>query len=51
MQPITVDGGESIEEAIAIMEGRGVKRLPVTANGKLVSPLSGADILRALITD
>ncbi|WP_022684480.1 CBS domain-containing protein [Sphingobium bisphenolivorans] len=50
-QPITVDGGESLEEAIAIMEGRGVKRLPVTSHGKLVGLLSRADILRALITD
>lgn len=50
-QPITVDGGESLEEAIAIMEGRGVKRLPVTSHGQLVGLLSRADILRALITD
>jgi CBS domain-containing protein len=50
-QPITVDGSEPLEEAIAIMEGRGVKRLPVTSNGKLVGLLSRADILRALITD
>jgi len=50
-QPITVDGGESLEEAIAIMEGRGVKRLPVTSKGKLIGLLSRADILRALITD
>ncbi|WP_375196367.1 CBS domain-containing protein [Sphingobium sp.] len=47
---ITVDGGEALQEAIAIMEGRGVKRLPVTSNGKLIGLLSRADILRALIT-
>lgn len=48
-QPITVDGGESLEEAIAIMEGRAVKRLPVTSNGKLVGLLSRANILRFLV--
>ncbi len=48
-QPITVDGAESLEEAIAIMEGRAVKRLPVTSNGKLVGLLSRADILRFLV--
>lgn len=47
-EPITVDGDASLEDTIAIMEGRGVKRLPVLSHGKLVGLVSRVDILRAL---
>ncbi|MDF0546383.1 CBS domain-containing protein [Sphingobium sp. H39-3-25] len=46
--PIGVDGDAPIGKAIGLMEGHGVKRLPVRAKGKLAGLISRADILRAL---
>jgi CBS domain-containing protein len=45
---ISVSGDTPLVEAVALMESRGVKRLPVVDHGQLVGILSRADLLRAL---
>ena len=45
---IAVATDTSIEQAAALMAGRGIKRLPVLSDGKLVGIISRADIVRAL---
>jgi CBS domain-containing protein len=44
----TVDEGDSLNEAVAVMEKRRVKRLPVLAEGKVVGMITRADFVRAL---
>ncbi len=44
----TVDETARLEEAVAIMEKRRVKRLPVLSDGKVVGMLSRADFVHAL---
>jgi CBS domain-containing protein len=46
--PVTVSTNSSLEEACRLIEERGVKRLPVVLNGKLVGVIARADLVRAL---
>jgi CBS domain-containing protein len=46
--PITVAPNSSLGEVCRIIEERGVKRLPVVENGKLVGIIARADLVRAL---
>ena len=45
---VTVDEAKSLCEAVAIMEKRGVKRLPVMREGQVVGMLTRADLVRTL---
>jgi CBS domain-containing protein len=47
---ITVAAGDSLADAIALMQAHGIKRLPVVENGRLTGIVSRADVLRALLT-
>jgi len=44
----TIDESAGLSEAIALMEKRGVKRLPVIADGKTVGIITRGDFVRAL---
>jgi CBS domain-containing protein len=46
--PVTVSADSSLEEACRLIEERGIKRLPVVMNGKLVGIIARADLVRAL---
>jgi CBS domain-containing protein len=46
---ISIAQDESLEEVVATMERNRVKRLPVTADGRVVGVVSRSDLLRALI--
>jgi len=46
--PITVAPTSSLGEACRIIEGRGIKRLPVVENGELVGIIARADLVRGL---
>jgi CBS-domain-containing membrane protein len=46
---LTVAQDAPLEEVVATMEKHRIKRLPVTADGKVVGVVSRADLLRALI--
>ena len=46
---ITVTPGTSLSEVVELMESRGIKRLPVLENGRMVGIVSRADLLRALL--
>ncbi len=46
--PIGIGADASLEEAVALMEGHCLKRLPVVGGGKVVGLLSRADVLGAL---
>ncbi len=46
---ISVTADASLEEIVAIMESRRVKRLPVMENGRLVGIVARADLVRALL--
>jgi CBS domain-containing protein len=43
----TIDEGAPLQDAVAVMLRRHIKRLPVVADGKLVGIVSRADLLRA----
>jgi len=45
---LTATEGTSLEEMVALMEKRHVKRLPVVRDGRLVGIVSRADLVRAL---
>lgn len=45
---IAVGGETPLGEVVALMESRGIRRLPVLENGRLVGIISRADLLRAL---
>ncbi len=45
---ITVDAETPIAEVAALLESKGIKRVPVTFNGRLVGIVSRANLLRAL---
>jgi len=47
-RPDTVDESAPLDEVVAHMTHRHVRRLPVTANGRLVGIVSRADLVRAL---
>ena len=46
---ITITSGRFVTEAAAIMTSRGVNRLPVVDDGKLVGVISRADLVRAYV--
>lgn len=46
--PITVAATSSLGEACRLIEERGIKRLPVVQNGKLIGIIARADLVRAL---
>jgi CBS domain-containing protein len=48
---ITVDPGESVPRAAALMVERGVNRLPVVEDGKLVGIVTRADLVKAFVRD
>ncbi|WP_231567749.1 CBS domain-containing protein [Sinomonas humi] len=48
--PVTIDPEATIENAIALMEGRRVRRLPVIQEGRLVGILAQADVARYYAT-
>jgi hypothetical protein len=45
---ITVDAETPMSEVAALLESKGIKRVPVTFNGRLVGIVSRANLLRAL---
>jgi CBS domain-containing protein len=47
--PISVDEDCSLEEVVALMEKKGIKRVPVLRNGKLVGIVTRKDLLRAFM--
>lgn len=48
-QPVvTVEGGTALAEIVALMESRGIKRIPVLEAGRLAGIISRADLLRVL---
>jgi CBS domain-containing protein len=47
-RPITVEEATPLADVVALMERRGVKRVPVLADGKLVGVVSRSDLLRAV---
>lgn len=46
--PITVQEETRLEDLVALMERRGIKRLPVMRNGKLVGIVTRSNLLRAV---
>lgn len=46
---ITIDAGQSLHAAAALMASRTVNRLPVVDGGKLVGILTRADVVRAFV--
>lgn len=48
IDPATIDPTTSLDEIVATMERRKVRRLPVVAGGKLQGVVSRADLVRAL---
>lgn len=46
--PVTIGTASSLEDAGRLIEERGIKRLPVVVDGKLVGVIARADLVRAL---
>jgi CBS domain-containing protein len=46
--PVTVAEDAPIEEACSLIEKRGIKRLPVVRDGRLIGIVARADLVRAL---
>lgn len=46
---VTIEASRPIREAAAMMTARGINRLPVTDNGKLVGIVTRADLVRAYV--
>jgi CBS domain-containing protein len=46
--PVTISAASPLEQAGCLIEERGIKRLPVVADGKLVGIIARADLVRAL---
>jgi CBS-domain-containing membrane protein len=46
---VTVDARAPLGTAVELMEQHHIKRLPVTADGRMVGLLSRADLLKALL--
>lgn len=44
--PLTIDPEATIEDAIVLMKGRRIRRLPVLSEGRLVGILAQADVAR-----
>jgi CBS domain-containing protein len=49
-EPFVVMEDTPIEEVCRVMRERGIKRLPIVRNGRLVGIMSRADLVRALTT-
>ena len=47
---VTVAASASLDDVVATMEQRRIKRVPVTDDGRVVGVVSRADLLRALLT-
>jgi CBS domain-containing protein len=47
--PFTVDVDAPVEKIFDVMESRGIKRLPVLHDGKVVGIVSRADLLRVIL--
>ena len=45
---VTIDEKESVNKAAWLLEEHGIKRLPVTSNGKLTGIISRSDLLRVV---
>jgi CBS domain-containing protein len=48
-EPVTIDAETPVAEAMKIIYEKGVLRLPVTEQGKLVGVISRSDIIRAAV--
>lgn len=46
---LTISEEESVNKAAAILEQKGIRRLPVVRDGKLIGILSRADLMRAVL--
>ncbi len=49
-KPYTTAQDASLEDVVALMEKRAIKRVPVVENGKIVGILSRSNLIRALIS-
>jgi CBS domain-containing protein len=47
-EPVTVGEDAELDEVVRLMEGRGIKRLPVVRGGRVVGIISRANLLHAL---
>ncbi|NRQ14739.1 CBS domain-containing protein [Ensifer sesbaniae] len=50
VDPVTIDEGASVARVAAVMQERGIKRIPVLRNGILVGIVSRADLLQAVLS-
>jgi CBS domain-containing protein len=48
---VTIDPGAAVTEAASLMVERGINRLPVVENGKLVGIITRADVVKAFTRD
>lgn len=46
--PVTIEEDESLSDAMALMKTKGIRHLPVTADGTIIGVLSVSDLLRAV---
>jgi CBS domain-containing protein len=46
--PVTIEEDELLSDAMALMKAKGIRHLPVTADGTIIGVLSAADLLRAV---
>jgi CBS domain-containing protein len=49
-EPVTIAEDAALEEAVALMEGRRIKRLPVVRGAEVVGIVSRANLLHALVS-
>jgi|GEM_PF-323449 len=45
---ITLDSEKTVEDAVDLLEKRGIKKLPITENGKLVGIVTRTDLLKVM---
>jgi len=48
-KPVTIAGDDTIERAATVMHDKGVSRLPVVNDGRLVGIISQNDVVRAIL--
>jgi CBS domain-containing protein len=46
---VSVDENEDVARAVSLMTANGVKRIPVTSDGKLIGTISRVDICQAIL--